>query len=215
LVFTGASRVDTVAIGASTRRCGSPRRAEVSRVPIREAIYRMLQESPRPRSAAQIRRGLSASGPSMVDAMLSDLTSAGRVVGIGGKYTTLARALGTVSLDTIGDEIDTLVRWTDRPIHVDLVRQWLNAALGLVLPWTAWLAIVRQLAPTKGWFIAGRFVRRAPLPYATLDELVREHLDPRLQIRDIVALAACDALPSHRTRRRSLPTLVGKLRAAR
>ncbi len=189
LSFDGQSGVDTVALGA-------PR--AVPRVRVRDVVQQILTEASSPQSNEEIVAALEHGSASNVRVKLQELSVAGIIVRVPSGWTTLERALDGIDDTVAADYDDELSKRTDKVLHIDAIREWLDPAIGTELPIRVWLGVVRRHAQRRGWIVQGDLVARRPFPWSKLRDLVREHVRPGLSNQAIVARIREDALLSRR-----------------
>lgn len=173
-----------------------------------------MSDSPSALRLEDIQRRLPDSGPAMVHAMLASLAAEGRIVSRSGRFTTLEHALGDHDLEAIAVEIDRLLGWTNKLVHVDAIREWIGPALAIDLPTRAWAALVRRVAPSMGWVLAGRLVGTEPFAWRSFRDVVEAHAHPSVPFREVMSRVREAVLLSRATARgRSIRATVRRAKA--
>lgn len=162
LFFTGASRVDTVAL-----------HPEAEKVTILETIYRMIEGADDAMSFESIAGAVRSA--IVARFAIHRLMQEGRIVTFDGGYRSSGALLGGVDSARLTLLIEEILREPGPPVvDADVVRERANVALGLKRGRDFYVSAVRVLAPRGGWKVRRTLFSRSEIPWASLSDAVRE-----------------------------------------
>lgn len=178
LYFTGASRVDTVAL-----------RADGERVPLVEAVYRMIADSDTALSHEEVTARLHSRNGALAHHLLSQLVAQGRIgQAQGGSYQTTERLHEQIDVERLTAIIEGLLsEQGPAVVDADVLRERANRELRINRGRDFYVALLRGLAKERGWHVRRTLFSRTPVPWNSLTDVVRSCVQPDRETDAVLA----------------------------